>query len=819
MPGKKPIQPNANCPKCGRKSSEGSSGSITQWLIVCNCNWVENTGAASDVSFCDTCSKRVSEGRAGSLTQWIFRSDLCRCAKPVITPTQPAGFVEPVEEPPGAQTNLPFEERYEKIRELGYGGAGRVALYFDSLLKKEVAVKRSIEQTARLAMDFQNEARSVSRLKHPNIVDILDFGADDGRPYIVMSFIEGVSLNQYIQEHGPLPGDVVVSLSIKLLDALSHSHRAGIFHRDIKSSNVILKGEADSFDVVLIDFGIASMSSGSLHETGGIAGTPAYMPPEQFNGTKYDGRSEIYSLGCLLFEALTGRVPFLAETALQTISLHANADVPSLREAGCEQTVDFRLEEIVMKALEKDPDDRFQSVSVMQDALSLMVSADGQSQKSDFETNEQTTKASTPPYAIPLAAIATITLIPAAICIWIGTLFHEKPQQTVKPEREASIASLLADDALEPRFEKSIGRSQADVTLGITEKISKLASAIEDNNATAAADAEKKLQATRLQISDNDESTKAAIMIALANYRLYTKQYPEAAKLCEQVIAIHKKTPPPAVKLFEALAVTGSVYRNQKELFKAQKYLNRAVNMVGKLPMQGSLQVTVIEDGVKNAIDTNDAKSADLAIAAMNYLIKREVASEDAAFLWLGDFATYARQHNTPDIEAKLLSRTTELIPSKYTETERFKLFCNLALARMNSKDLQSALKAATKAEKHVDNDAGKMGAVAGIYNQLAYRLMVVHLFDQSEKVHKRALRLCQTGPGMDSGPAISTLIQLADLYAEKGDSKKLEQYLRLANTRYLTNHTTDVAKRKVLEDLKGAIDGRCNQRSIKLKS
>jgi serine/threonine protein kinase len=390
-----------SCPKCGMKKRQAGPGSITQWIATCQCDELvaQPDDGAQPIQLCKTCNKRLAAGRVGSLTQWVFRSDICDCQTPRPTDSGSAlssrsATVSAVRAPfSDDDLNSPALEldeetfpadRYRPLSEIGRGASGVVYLALDLMLHKKVAIKSLKSLTWDQLMSFQKEAQATSKLNHEQIIKIFDFGAaKSGAPYMVMEYFDGLSLKHLIDTEGPLSEQDAVPIFLGLSRALAHAHLRGIFHRDVKSSNVLLRetkspaGKSKTCDVRVIDFGVAafkeSSQEGKLAQGVTLVGTPPYMAPDQLRGKTFDARSEVYSLGCLFVETLCGRPPFIADTALETLNMHATKPAPSLIELYEDGEFSDELESIVARCLAKNPDDRFQSMNDLTASLESLV--------------------------------------------------------------------------------------------------------------------------------------------------------------------------------------------------------------------------------------------------------------------------------------------------------------------------------------------------------------------------------------------------------------------------------------------------------------
>lgn len=378
-----------NCFSCLKPKTRTTGGFVTQFVDVCRCGQVAETASESLESFetCKSCRKSINKRRAGSMTQWIFRADFCRCEVPEpmrSLESKPRRHAFEFVEDDGDELELNPEnfpcDRYQPKVKLGAGASGTVYLSRDRLLGKRVAVKILHELTAGQLIAFQDEARTTSRLHHPNIIQVIDFGpTESGVPYMVLEYIDrAVPLQQYLLEKGPLEITPAASIFQKVCSALIHAHEMGVFHRDLKPSNILLADtESGDFDVKLIDFGVAKVKFETQEPTivqgRTIVGTPAYMPPELANGAVYDANSETYSLGCVLFEVLTGRPPFMGSSALETLAMHSKHPAPRLSSVIDKEFPDT-LEQVVGRCLFKDPKARYQDLEELQDDLESIVS-------------------------------------------------------------------------------------------------------------------------------------------------------------------------------------------------------------------------------------------------------------------------------------------------------------------------------------------------------------------------------------------------------------------------------------------------------------
>lgn len=265
--------------------------------------------------------------------------------------------------------NIKIAERFRVLSTLGAGGMGAVYLAHDQVLDRQVAVKmlRVKEATPDTLVRFQKEAKTIAKLNHGAIMTALDFGVTEGgEPYLVLDYLDGQTLDSVLKKCKRLSLDDAITVAIRVCEGLEYAHAAGIIHRDIKPSNIYLvDGEVHPESVRILDFGLARLTVDDLRQTasGTVMGSPIYMSPEQARGDEADERSDVYSLGCVLFQSLTGEPPIAGQTAVETLSRKLNEEPPKLFERVFDRKFPEKLEEIVARCLATDKVERYSNIS------------------------------------------------------------------------------------------------------------------------------------------------------------------------------------------------------------------------------------------------------------------------------------------------------------------------------------------------------------------------------------------------------------------------------------------------------------------------
>ncbi|CAN5513091.1 hypothetical protein BH10CYA1_BH10CYA1_53200 [soil metagenome] len=362
-------------------------------------------------------------------------------------------------------------KHYEITGEIGRGGMGVIYKAHQTLLDKIVAIKMlNIHDVKENSwMRFQQEARALANLRHPNIIMIHDFGvATDGRPYMVMDYVEGKTLAQLIAENGAVPLDQSLEIFMKICQAMMHAHGAGVLHRDLKPANIMVRDHNGETEVTVLDFGIAKVVSDdaqahNLTQTGDLLGSPLYMSPEQCSGLKLERSSDVYSFGCIMYETLTGLPPITGDTALAVMFNQLNNMPCSLREASLGKEFPEDLEDLVCKTLAKDPASRYQTMDSLLDDLQSVKDSVESGGKASKSISKRTTSWAKPNSKwlgqsnigtryfskgiIAYCAVTLLLIFLSGIFYWFTSSNHERLQTSAqhvdnqnnhsKPDRQA----------------------------------------------------------------------------------------------------------------------------------------------------------------------------------------------------------------------------------------------------------------------------------------------------------------------------------------------------------------------------------------------
>jgi len=345
--------------------------------------------------------------------------------------------------------------KYEIIDLLGKGAMGIVYKALDPDIGREVAIKTirfdlisDDEEKNELMLRFMREARAAGGLVHPNIITIHDVGKEADMTYIVMQYIEGLSLQNWITSRKKLSAPDIVKFMLQLCDALDFAHQKGIVHRDIKPANILLDNNGKPH---ICDFGVAHVEMSTITQTGATIGTPSYMSPEQVMGKKIDKRSDVFSLGAILYELLIGKRPFEGESITTVIYKIVNEEAPSLAGA---KGISEEFEPVVRKALAKDPDTRYSSCSEL--AADLKKITHFSDETLAMTGIQESAVAVQAPANKRKRLVLSLTLAGAAIVVGVGGFFLYQKLGAKSALPEDSKPILVESALLAPRSMHSV---------------------------------------------------------------------------------------------------------------------------------------------------------------------------------------------------------------------------------------------------------------------------------------------------------------------------------------------------------------------------
>jgi serine/threonine protein kinase len=373
-----------------------------------------------------------------------------------------------------------FASRYEILSILGEGGMGVVYLAKHQLMDRLVAIKMlhgHLVSDHTSLKRFQQEARTASLLAHPKIVTVHDFGVtDDGRPYLILDYLKGRGLRELIDEEGPLSAERAVKIFSQVCDGLSHAHSKGVIHRDLKPSNIMLiDGEDDG--VKLLDFGIAKLlpqsglQSQSLTASGEVFGTPLYMAPEQILGFPTDARSDLYSVGCVMYEVLCGKPPFAGHSLFETMQKHISEPIHPFSRYKSDLAVPAKLQSIIFKAMSKEPNDRQQTMLDLKQELDSVF---------DPPASDAVPRANVPPprsrfkQTVITATVVALLVVTAGGTWWTSKQVSAKRQQRWERLYESAQIAFekgnLAESEIVSRQALSVAQTfgNSDIRLAMT---------------------------------------------------------------------------------------------------------------------------------------------------------------------------------------------------------------------------------------------------------------------------------------------------------------------------------------------------------------
>lgn len=383
------------------------------------------------------------------------------------------------EDAPPLKIGTVLDDKFQLTEFIGIGGMGSVYKAKHLELGNDVAIKilhPRFANDVQSVKRFQREARIISQLRHNNILSVLSFGSVTGLVYMAMEYIQGSSLRALVENNGPLSLQQAIPLLVQICDAMIHAHASDVLHRDLKPDNALVVTGPDALKTVkVVDFGLAKLSDGSevqrLTKTGEVLGDPNYMSPEQCTGKPLDERSDIYSMGCLMYEVFTGAPPFVTESAVATMYKQLEATPAAFAQ---EHKLPMAIEAIVMHAMAKNKDDRYESFEVLKQEL-LNVATNPNVK---LQAPARLMKRSALTKNAAVAVIITGLLIACAALLWTNFSEQQAAEREEVKERLTKLLNLVDPDIVSP-----ISRvKEKDVVEAI-----ELATKLKDENALATA--------------------------------------------------------------------------------------------------------------------------------------------------------------------------------------------------------------------------------------------------------------------------------------------------------------------------------------------
>lgn len=270
-----------------------------------------------------------------------------------------------------------LEERFKILREIGRGGMGAVYVGEHAITGKRLAIKvmgEAISSDSAYKQRFLREAKLMAQMDDPHIASVSAVGAWNDRLYLVMDYVEGRTLQAELKSCGSIDEKRACAIAIQVCEALGHAHKIGVVHRDLKPGNIMLADTVSGVNVKLLDFGIAAWldrdEAGRITQTGEVFGSPYYMSPEQCQGMRLDGRSDVYSLGCIIYEMLSGQTPYCGDSYFEVLSKQMAADAPSI------EGISPDMQHVINKAMTKNPDDRYPDAAALNEDLRKIMSGE-----------------------------------------------------------------------------------------------------------------------------------------------------------------------------------------------------------------------------------------------------------------------------------------------------------------------------------------------------------------------------------------------------------------------------------------------------------
>jgi serine/threonine protein kinase len=645
-------------------------------------------------------------------------------------------------------------ERYQIAGLLGQGGMSvaykALDLHNDQLVALKFLLPDRLANPKDIAR-FKREAATASQLQHPGIVQVLDFGLlDDHQPYLVMEYVAGRSLAQRIESTGQLPVQETLDVFIQVCDALKYAHSKHVLHRDIKPSNIMVT-QLDSSPVQakLLDFGIAKLmrnpqvASQNLTESGEILGSPFYMSPEQARAANLDPRSDLYSLGCALYESLTGSPPHLGQTPLATILKRATDKPLTMSEASLGKTFPAQLETIVSKLLQTRPEDRYQSALALKSDLEKLDYA--ALSEADTPVTQPRERTKLRPAKALVVVCALIALLIPCLCWFPYSIRHspENPLKQTAPPPQAV-----------PQVTQEVTKATDDATFSFA---------------------------------------RAQVESAMAHY--HAGKPKEADWLLQKALAKFEQMPSPdkemgKMAIFEAKA-NNCVFMGQNA--QAEKYYRSAIQMAGSNELSRATLTNGLAAAAARLGNFKQAYNLFQPVPAIFAKYYGDHSSEycdsltEAASFYLASQATDKARQTT--IADTFLNKALAITEERYGSNSPALCRCLLEQAQLYVTDhfyAEADERCKRALSMHRLLGAGDCRVIGWVKASLAQSYMLDHKFDLAEKTYFDAIAILQKYCASNERKLADALDGLGDLYYDRAqwmESEDPKQYLLAAAT------------------------------------
>lgn len=682
--------------------------------------------------------------------------------------------------------SMVLPRRYRVMSLLGRGSTSVVYKGTYEPLDQLVAIKMlksHLVSDPHQAKRFQQEIKTVGSLNHPNIVGILDFGVtEQGVPYLVMEYLEGLSLADMIEKEERVSVNRAIKIFSQAADALAYAHAEGVIHRDIKPSNLVVVDTEEERDVVkIVDFGIAkvvgsanSNSGGKvgglgLTATGEVLGTPLYMSPEQANGRELDGRSDIYALGCVMYHAITGKPPFVGDTAIDTIRLQISGVATPIDQARPDLFFPERLQSVINKALQKDPRARYQRME------HLKADIDSCGRKSDIGSPNQRVSRALPAIEIeyepsaqtsvgPLKLRLTLPVLSAIIAAviviavggWAVLTDGGKKQQL-------NLSMPLGSEA---QWRQALDGAQA-------------AYAAAQYNESAQLYKEALTQANKFSGPDPRQAVTlsglAAALIAMDNLD-------EAQKDCKLALKIYEQTNPNDPARAEVLTNLAKIYCSKNNLTDAEWCANEALKLRQDVLGPTHHEVAAsLQALAAIRCQRGNYKQADELLVKAQAIAEKSMGKDNADLASILHDLAVVREKEGNYANAEELFNRALGIRQKYLGVEHPAVadtLCALGRLEFNVRKDASAetmFNNALAIRKKAFGDNSPR--VAEVYSSLAVFYDDQKRFDKAEDCYRKAVETRSAIYGNDSAQLLPSLEALARFLRRHNQSQGAEVY------------------------------------------